>query len=131
MTPEHKADTAREFISAFQSGDLEQIRALFAPDATWWVAGTLPLSGTYRGRDSIVDDFLAGAFPLFTSLDFEVTNTFITGTSALVEWSATGRTTSGKHYVNHNAFILESEEGKIVHVREYLDTESLRAAAFS
>ena len=49
------------YIEAARDGMSAVIRDSFADDATWEYPGNLPLSGTYRGIDAIVGDFLAGA----------------------------------------------------------------------
>ena len=49
-----------EFFATLSSGDLERIRATFHEDAIWQVQvkGILG-EGTHRGRNTIVDEFLA------------------------------------------------------------------------
>ena len=46
-------------MSALDRGDRAELRAIFTPDATWWLSGDLPTSGTWHGPDGIIDDFLA------------------------------------------------------------------------
>jgi hypothetical protein len=46
------------YIDAVRDGDIEVITDSFAADATWEYPGDLPLSGTWRGRDAIVNEFL-------------------------------------------------------------------------
>jgi SnoaL-like domain len=45
------------YMAAVDAGDAAALRAGFAPDATWWLRGELPISGTWNGRDAIMDDF--------------------------------------------------------------------------
>jgi len=48
MSPEQSNErTVGEFLRLFSSGDVEQTMAMMTDDATWWVAGTMPISGTY------------------------------------------------------------------------------------
>jgi ketosteroid isomerase-like protein len=44
---------ARRTFEAFNRGDAEAVAATYAPDAVMHVAGTNPLSGTYRGHAEI------------------------------------------------------------------------------
>lgn len=50
------------YVAAIQAGDTDVIRESFAEDASWTLhAGGLPTSGTWTGRDAIIDQFLAQA----------------------------------------------------------------------
>jgi ketosteroid isomerase-like protein len=50
------------YVAAVQAGDADAKRELFAEDATWTIhAGQLAISGTWAGRDAIIDEFLAKA----------------------------------------------------------------------
>ena len=51
------------YIDVVRDGDAAAIRESFAEDAIWDYPGDLPLSGTWRGRDTIVDDFLGTVGP--------------------------------------------------------------------
>ena len=57
------AAAVTRYINAVRDGDSSAIRECFAEDAIWDYPGDLPLSGTWRGRDSIVDDFLGTVGP--------------------------------------------------------------------
>src|SRR5262249_49741569 len=50
------------YVAVMKSGDAEARRDLFAEDATWTLAAAdLPLAGTWKGRDTILNEFLATA----------------------------------------------------------------------
>ena len=55
---------------------MDTVRELFAEDATWWLGGELPLSGTWRGRDAILGDFLGSIPRLYQpeTISIEVTS---------------------------------------------------------
>jgi uncharacterized protein len=42
-------------FEAWNSGDLDVIRGYFTDDAVLHFAGNNPMSGTYRGRDAVMD----------------------------------------------------------------------------
>ena len=46
------------YVAALAAGDEDTIRDCFAEDATWRLDGDLPISGTWSGRDTILDEFL-------------------------------------------------------------------------
>ena len=52
---------ARQYVAAAEAGDENAIRDLFAQDATWTLAGGLPISGVWKGREAILNEFLATA----------------------------------------------------------------------
>ncbi len=52
-------------VEALSSGNVEAAKAALADDATWWIPGSLPVSGTRRGKKAIFEDFLGQAQALF------------------------------------------------------------------
>ena len=55
MTEHPNAAAARRSYEAWNSGDLDVIRAYFTDDAVLHLAGNNAMSGTYRGRDAVMD----------------------------------------------------------------------------
>ena len=55
MTEHPNAAAARRSYEAWNSGDLDVIRAYFTDDAVLHLAGNNAMSGTYRGRDTVMD----------------------------------------------------------------------------
>jgi ketosteroid isomerase-like protein len=121
------------YVEALQRGDGDAIRDSFAEDATWWVPGELPLSGTWRGRDRILDEFLAGALAYYEpdSVSFEVTNIVAEGAQVAMEWTTRGRTTAGARYENFYSAIFVVRDGRIQAVREYTDTLRAKRVLFA
>ena len=121
------------YVEAARDGMSAVIRRSFAPDATWEYPGDLPLSGTYRGVDAIVDKFLGGAAELMapgTQVTIELVSVIADGDRVAAEWTsrATGR--NGTPYRNGNVGIFTVRDGKIVSVREYTDTLHVAQALF-
>ena len=48
-TTQETRTVVEAYVAALQRGDIEALRASFAPDATWWLRGDLPTSGTWTG----------------------------------------------------------------------------------
>jgi len=122
----------RRYLDAIQTGDLETIRDSFAADATWWLAGDLPVSGTYAGRDAIVDEFLVGVGGRFdpATRTFTLGEPLVIGAIAVLEWRVEARTTDGVPYDNRYCGIFETDGERITAVREYLDTKHMSEALF-
>jgi ketosteroid isomerase-like protein len=114
------------YIHAVRDGDAEVIRASFAEDATWEYPGNLPISGTWRGRDAIVGDFLGGLGTLFepgTPLTLELTSILGAGDQVVAEWTSRATARGGAAYHNHNIGVFTVRDGKITSIREYTDTQ--------
>jgi len=130
-TPDNKAVIER-YVAALLAGDETAIRASFAPDATWSLGGELPISGTWRGRDTIVDEFLGGALSYFDpdSVAIEITSLLSEGEDVVLEWTSRARTLSGADYENRCIGVFTVRDGEIHAVREYMDTLHASKVAF-
>ena len=51
------------FIEDLSNGNVTAVEAAFAEDASWWLPGSLPVSGTFKGKKAIFEDFFGKAFP--------------------------------------------------------------------
>ena len=112
------------YVEAARDGMSAVIRGSFAEDATWEYPGDLPLSGTYRGIDAIVTEFLGGAAALMApGVVLELTNVVAEGDQVVAEWTSRATARTGAAYRNRNAGIFTVRDGKIVSVREYTDTQ--------
>jgi ketosteroid isomerase-like protein len=118
------------YIEAARDGMSAVIRDSFADDATWEYPGNLPLSGTYRGIDAIVDDFLAGAGELMTGVTLELVSVIAEGDTVAAEWTSRATSRTGAPYRNRNVGIFTVRDGKITAVREYTDTLHTAQALF-
>jgi uncharacterized protein len=112
------------YVAAVEAGDGATIRDLFAASATWRLFGDMPMSGTWRGRDAIIDEFLAGALGHYEpgSIRLEITAIVADGERAVVEWTSRARTRRGAPYENFCVGVFTVRDGKIQAVREYMDT---------
>lgn len=121
------------FVEALSQGNLDAINAALADDATWWLPGSLPVSGTHRGKKGIFEGFLGKAVPLFEprTLLISVQNTIAEGDCVAVEWIARGKSAKGKPYENYYNVVFEVKNGKIQAVREYVDTLYAKEVLFS
>ena len=114
------------YVEAARDGMSAVILDSFAEDATWEYPGDLPLSGTYRGIDAIVNEFLGGAAALMApgaGVVLELTNVVAEGDQVVAEWTSRATARNGGAYRNRNAGIFTVRDGKIVSVREYTDTQ--------
>ena len=121
------------YVEAAAAGDRPAMRESFAPDVVWTYPGDLPLSGEWKGRDAVLDEFLGAAGDLFapgTRVAIKLTNVIADGDQVFAEWTsqATGR--AGGAYDNKCAAVFTVSGGQIVAVREYTDTDHARRVLF-
>jgi uncharacterized protein (TIGR02246 family) len=112
------------YIAALNARDGAAVADSFAEDAVWKLDGDLPISGTWDGRDAILNGFFATAGTLFdaSSSQVEVTRMLAEADNVVVEWTSRARTANGDPYENHCIGIFTIAHGRIKAVREYMDT---------
>ncbi|WP_328467280.1 nuclear transport factor 2 family protein [Streptomyces sp. NBC_00448] len=119
------------YFEALAAGDQDVICDSWALDGSCWYGGDLPISGTWQGRDQVINGFLATAFAHLDpekEIGIKVTNHFGAGEQVLVEWDswATGKT--GRPYRENNIGVFTVRDGKITNMREYADTQHWQRA---
>ena len=115
----------REFFGTLSTGDLEALRPLLHENGTWEATGrSIPGAGITRGRDKIIDEFLAPVRALFEPGDpkIRIALIFSKGDSVAAETEASGKLSNGKDYHNRYAWVIEIKDDKIYSLREYMDT---------
>ena len=116
---------AREFFEKLSTGDLEQVRPLFHKKASWIVRSDgIPGAGVHKGRDYIIDEFLAPVRDMFEPGDpkIYVDRVFGKGDLVAVQSKSLGTMRNGKKYENNYAWILQFKDGRIIELSEYMDT---------
>ena len=110
-----------DFFEKFSSGEMEPTLAMMADSATWWVAGSFPLSGT-RDKQQF-RELLNGIAEACTG-PIKITPKALTaeGDRVAVEAESYVKLKNGRVYNNQYHFLVEVRGGKIASVREYLDT---------
>jgi ketosteroid isomerase-like protein len=114
-----------DFFHALSTGDLERVRPLLHPEATWTVqVRDVPGAGVHRGHKGILDDFLAPVRGMFEPGDpkVEIDNIVSRGNLVAVETRGIGRFRNGKEYRNLYSWWLEVKDGKVFALREYMDS---------
>jgi ketosteroid isomerase-like protein len=113
------------YFQALATGDGTELKTCFSKNARWIAPGQLPNSGTWEGRDEIVDGF----FPIATnrmvpgSFSTRAVSITVGATNTVVEWVASAVTLSGQTYENSYIANLMIADDEITEVREYCDTQ--------
>ncbi len=109
------------FLELFSSGAVDETMAMMTDDATWWVAGTMPISGTYD--KAAFAKLLSGVLDTCTGPIRITPRTFIAeGDRVALEAESFTQTRNGRNYNNLYHFVFVVRDGKIAIVKEYLDT---------
>lgn len=115
----------REFWEAFSASRFDAALDLLDTAATWWVAGTTDISGTYTKAQftELVMGIAEG-----TDGGIQVTPSTLTaeGDRVAMEAESYGRMRNGKIYNNFYHFQHVLRDGKLIAVREYLDTQHVQ-----
>ena len=97
------------FFRDLRAGDMDALRATFAPDATWTLRGSLPASWKWTGPEGIMDGLFA---QIFGRLDpaapvvQDVHRIIADGEYAVAEWTTHARTRDGRCYDSDYAGIF-------------------------
>jgi ketosteroid isomerase-like protein len=116
-------------FEALSSGNPQPYLDLFADDISWRVTGTTRWSGTYRGKERLVNDLLR---PVSQRLQgrykASVLRVVVEGDVVVVETKGENTSKNGTPYNNEYCWVCRQRDGKLVEVTEYADTELFTAA---
>jgi ketosteroid isomerase-like protein len=114
-----------EFFSVLSAADFPRLRELMHDEVTWtpMIRG-IPGAGVHRGKSGIIDEFLIPVRGMFRPGDPKTTVDTICskGSLVLTETRGSGQVADGRSYDNQYAWAFEIRDGKILAVREYMDS---------
>ena len=123
MGIEENKNVVKSFYEAGNRGDMDTCFGLIADDITWTSIGSTVFSGTFTGKDQLMQQLLG---PLFGNLKAGISSTIknliAEGDVVVAETSGIAETTDGKPYNNSYCQIMTIRDGQIVKVTEYADT---------
>lgn len=112
----------RELFDALSRSDVAAIDALYAEDFVLWSPGALPFSGTHDKVEALeLTKLITAAFP--QGLRFTIDAMTVEGERVAVEAHSEGMHASGRLYRNQYHFLVKIRDGKIVMLKEYMDTQ--------
>jgi ketosteroid isomerase-like protein len=129
MSPEKNVQSVKDFFAAISRGDKEGLLALVAEDIEWIIPGEdWPLAGTHRGRAGLVNLFETASSSIETST--EPREFIAKGDRVLVVGFATGKVkATNKTFEDDWIFAITVRDGRLTHIREYVDTQALARAS--
>ena len=120
-----------DFFQTLSTGDLDALVPHLHVDASWEpMVRDIPGAGRHHPRDAVINDFLAPIRGAFVEGDPKtyVDVMMSDGDRVVCETHATGLKADGKAYNNRYCWVLELKDGKVLNIREYMD--SLYVAKF-
>jgi ketosteroid isomerase-like protein len=123
----------REAFEAMGRSDIAPLVDLMTDDFAWAIEGRSRFSRRFEGKAIVKQDLLRPLFEAFaTPYHFEIEEMIAEGDRVVVLGKGAVRTKWGKDYNNSYCFVARMAGGRLVELREYLDTalvESVFGAA--
>jgi len=125
MSAEENKAVAFQFFERFSASDIEGALDTMTDDATWWIPGKKersPSAGLYP-KDKIGRLFHRMVGALRSGLKMTVVSCIAEGDHVALEVVSAGDLKNGRQYRQEYHMLLKFSGGKILSVREYLDTQ--------
>jgi ketosteroid isomerase-like protein len=125
MIAQDNKQVAIDLFARLSAGDIAGALDRMTDDVTWWVAGKQELSpaaGTYD-KERLGRLFRRMLAQLGDGLKMTVSGAIAEGDDVAVEVESSGDLRNGRRYRQQYHFCFNFRDGKIVAVREYLDTQ--------
>ena len=120
-TIKENKEIAIKFFEALSSGS-ETYLDFYNDDSIIWTAGNNAIGGTRTKKEII--DFAQGILAAFpTGITFNITGMTAENERVAVEVSGEAMHASGEAYNNKYHFLLTIKNGKIIELKEYMDTQ--------
>ena len=120
-TIKENKEIAIKFFEALSSGS-EAYLDFYNDDSIIWTAGNNAIGGTRTKKEII--DFAQGILAAFpTGITFNITGMTAENERVAVEVNGEAIHASGEAYNNKYHFLLTIKNGKIIELKEYMDTQ--------
>ncbi len=112
-----------EALEAMGRSDIGPLVALMADHFAWTIEGQSRFSRRFDGKSAVEQDLLRPLLATFaTPYHFQIDEIIGEDDSVVVRGRGQVRTKWGKDYNNHYCFVIRMAAGRMVELREYLDT---------
>ena len=123
MGTEKNKQIILDFYAAGARGDMDACFALLADDVVWTNIGSTRFSGTFAGKQALVEQLLGPLFgQLKAGIASRIENLVAEGDTVVAQTSGRAETVDGKPYNNSYCQVMRIRDGRIAEVREYFDT---------
>ena len=130
MSTQENVQIVKNFLAALGSRDKQVLLALSVEDIEWIVPGEdWPLAGTHRGHAGLENVLQKANETVETSYP-EPPEFIAQGDRVLVVGFATGKIkATNRTYKDEWVFDITVRDGKVAHIKEYIDTQALARAS--
>ena len=131
MSTEKNVEIVKDFFAAIGSRNENELLALAAEDIEWVIPGEgWPLAGTYRGHAELAAVLKKASKEV--EMKYAKPPEFVAqGDRVLAIGVATGKINStNKPYKDEWVFDITVRDGKVAHIKEYIDTQALARASW-
>ena len=129
MSTQENVQIVKDFFAAMGRGDKQGLLAISAEDVEWTIPGEWALAGTHRGHAGLADLLQKASEMLETSYP-EPPEFVAQGDRVLVVGFATGIVkATNRTFEDDWVFAITVRNGKVTHIREYIDTLTLARAS--
>ena len=123
MAQNAAAEVVLKFFELSAAGDMDSCFDLLADELTWTNIGSTRFSGTFTGKEAVINDLVG---PLFAALKDGIATTIdrviSEGDTVVVLQRGRSETHAGLAYNNDYAQVFTVQGGLITAVKEYMDT---------
>ena len=124
MSETQNKQTVETFITCMSQGDVEGFVSLYHDEGGVWTSGETLISGETSKAE--IQAFAGQIYETFPQgLTFTITGMTAEGDRVAVEAISEGRHVSGHIYRNQYHFLFLFKDGKILKLKEYMDTEKV------
>ena len=130
MSAQENVQVVKDFFAALRRGDRPGALALCDEDIEWIIPGQdWPLAGTRRGHAGLEDHFQKASETVETSF-MEPREFVAQADRVMVVGFASGKIkATGKSFEDNWIFAITVRGGRLVSIREYIDTQALARAS--
>ncbi len=112
-----------DFYEAAARGDMDACFALLADDIVWTNIGSTKFSGTYSGKQALMEGLLGPLFSMLKAgISSQIEQLVAEGDIVVAQTSGTAETVDGVPYNNTYCQVIRIRDGQFAEVKEYMDT---------
>lgn len=129
MSARESKKVVEDAFGAMSRGNSEGFMQRLSDDIRWTIIGTTRYSGTFAGKQQLVERLLTPIMAdLESGIQQNVQNVVAEGDTVVVQTEGESTTKSGKPYNNTYCLVIRVADDKIAEITEYLDTELVTEA---
>ncbi|MCF6523136.1 nuclear transport factor 2 family protein [Streptomyces sp. JJ36] len=122
MAEHPHAALVRRGYDAFSRGDMETLTELLAGDATQHLPGDSPMSGDYKGRDTILDLYRKLYEETDGTLRVEMQGAYVDGRGHVLTVHRMTAQRKGRTFEGTGGFVIRVVGGKVVDLDECVES---------